>query len=113
PMNHMTPGTPVEVLETEYPIRVNRFDVRTDSGGPGRFRGGLGYVREYRLLTDCILTSRTTNHRFTAWGQAGGGPPAGSRAIADPDGPAREELPPLFTRTLGAGAVLRLEQSGG
>ena len=113
PLNHMTPGTPVEVLESEYPIRVNAYDVRPDSAGPGTFRGGVGYIREYELLADCILTSRTTNHRFTAWGQFGGGKPAGSRVILNPANADRESLPPLFTRNLAAGSVLRLEQSGG
>lgn len=112
PLNHMTPGTPVEVLETEYPIRVRRFDVRVDSAGAGRFRGGLGYVREYELLADCIVTSRTTNHRFTPAGLFGGGSPAPASATLNP-GPRAEALPPLFSRSLASGDVLRLEQSGG
>jgi len=113
PMNHMTPGTPVEVLESEYPVRVRSYEVRTDSAGAGTYRGGLGCVREYELLTDCILTSRTTNHRFTAWGQVGGGRSAGAKATLNPDRPDRESLPPMFTRNLTAGTVLRLEMSGG
>ena len=113
PMNHMTPGTPIEVLESEYPIRVRQYDVRRDSAGPGTFRGGLGYVREYELLADCILTSRTTNHRFTASGLAGGSGPAGASATLNPDAAGREALPPLFTRNLRSGDVLRLDQSGG
>jgi N-methylhydantoinase B len=112
PMNHMTPGTPIEVLESEYPIRVRAYDVRCDSAGAGTFRGGVGYVREYELLADCILTSRTTNHKYTAWGLNGGGRPAGSSVTLNP-GPAAESLPPLFTRSLTSGAVLRLEQSAG
>jgi N-methylhydantoinase B len=40
------PG-PIEIHETEFPVRVVRFDVRTDSGGPGKFRGGLGCTREF------------------------------------------------------------------
>src|SRR3970040_710153 len=43
------PG-PVEIHETEFPMRVVRFDVRADSGGPAQFRGGLGCTREYQLL---------------------------------------------------------------
>jgi N-methylhydantoinase B len=113
PMNHMTPGTPVEVLESEYPTRVRCYDVRRDSAGVGTFRGGLGYVREYEMLADCVLTSRTANHKYTAWGLAGGGRPAAGSATFNPEGPDREELPPIFTRTLPAGAILRLEQSGG
>jgi N-methylhydantoinase B/oxoprolinase/acetone carboxylase alpha subunit len=46
---------------------------RRDSAGAGTFRGGLGDVREYEMLADCTLTSRTANHTYTAWGLAGGG----------------------------------------
>ena len=59
-MNHFTPGTPVEIVETEYPVMVQRYDIWRDSAGPGRSRGGIGLVREYRLLVDCILTVRTS-----------------------------------------------------
>lgn len=112
-MNHITPGTPVEVVETEYPIRVKRFDVRRDSGGPGTFRGGIAYVREYEMLADCILTARSANQRYTAWGLAGGMSPLHSRATLNPDRDEREALEPIFTRALRAGDVLRLELSGG
>lgn len=112
-MNHMTPGTPVEVLESEYPVRVRRFGINRDSAGPGRFRGGFGYVREYEFLTDAILTSRTASHRFSAWGLEGGGSAALARALLDPGTPREVALEPLFTRPVSAGEVLRLEQSGG
>jgi N-methylhydantoinase B len=112
-MNHITPGTPVEVLESEYPIRVRRFDVRCDSAGPGTYRGGVAYVREYELLEDAIMTARTTNHRFTAWGLAGGGSPPPARATINPDRPDREAIEPIVTRELVAGDVLSLELSGG
>jgi N-methylhydantoinase B len=49
-MNHITPGAPVEIVETEYPVRVRRYDIWSDSAGPGQHRGGVGYVREYEVL---------------------------------------------------------------
>ena len=51
PMNHFAPGTPIEVVETEYPAMVTRYDVWTDSAGAGQQRGGIGYVREYCAQT--------------------------------------------------------------
>ena len=45
-------NTPVEVLETEYPIELVQYGYVQDSGGPGRFRGGLGLVREYRYVAE-------------------------------------------------------------
>ncbi len=112
-MNHFTPGAPVEIVESEYPLRVRAFDIWRDSGGAGRCRGGIGYAREFELLEDSVLTVRSANHRFTAWGHAGGKAPPPSRVILNPDGPNREELGPIETRHLKAGEVIRFERSGG
>lgn len=113
PMNHFAPGTPIEVVETEYPTMVTRYDLWPDSAGAGRQRGGIGYIREYRFLTDCILTVRTSNHRNAAWGLAGGkGPPPSRTSIGRADG-VREELDVMETRHVEAGDHLTLSQSGG
>ena len=112
PMIHYVPGTPVEVVETEYPARVRRFDVLADSAGAGRHRGGVGFVREYEFLTDCILTARVSNHRYGAWGVFGGKSPRPSRTVIRSNG-AQEQLDVLETRRIRAGAVVSLEQSGG
>ena len=113
PMNHFTPGTPVEIIETEYPVRVRRYDIWRDSAGPGRQRGGIGNVREYQLLVDCILTARTSNHRQGAWGLNGGERPPLSRTIINPDTDEAQEMDCMETRMVPAGTVVRLEQTGG
>ena len=113
PINHFTPSTPVEVLETEYPVRVSCFDIWCDSAGPGEQRGGTGFIRQYEFLSDCVATVRTSNHTYGAWGLKGGKSPKHSRAILDPGTPDEEELGPLVTCHLKAGQVLRLQQSGG
>ena len=46
---------PVEALELEAPVRVHQMALRTDSGGPGEFRGSLGCVREFEFLTDEVV----------------------------------------------------------
>ncbi len=112
-MNHITPSAPVEIVETEYPVMVRQYGMWEDSAGPGRHRGGLGYVRDYQVLTDCIVTCRTSNHHFAAWGLEGGASPRTSTTTINPDSSEREELGPIVTRQLKAGDVLRLEQSGG
>jgi N-methylhydantoinase B len=112
-MNHFTPGTPVEIIETEYPVMVRRYDIWRDSAGAGRYRGGMGNVREYQLLVDCILTARTSNHLQGSWGLDGGQAPALSRAVINPDTPQAEEMDCMETRMLPAGTVVRLEQAGG
>jgi N-methylhydantoinase B len=113
PMNHFTPGTPVEIIETEYPVMVQRFDLWRDSAGAGRQRGGIGHVREYRLLVDCILTARTSNHRQGAQGLGGGKSPPLSRTVINPGTPQEEEMDCMETRLVPAGTVIRLEQAGG
>jgi len=68
------PG-PIEIHETEFPMRVSRFDVRTDSGGPGKFRGGLGCTREYQLLEPAAVRVRgkgDMRSKFPPWGVLGG-----------------------------------------
>ena len=113
PMNHFAPGTPIEVVETEYPVRVARFDLWPDSAGPGAHRGGTGFVRAYHFLTDSILTARTSNHRHPAWGLFGGGSPPPSRTTITFEGGTTEDMDVMETRRVGAGVTLTLSQSGG
>lgn len=68
PVSHFAPATSIEVLETEYPIRIHRFDIGFDTAGAGKQRGGFGYISEYEVLDDCVLTVRSSNHVNAAWG---------------------------------------------
>jgi N-methylhydantoinase B len=104
---------PVETLEARYPIRIEEYGLREDSCGPGEHRGGLGLVRQYRLLADeAVLQLRSDRTTNPPYGLLGGGPAAPSRNILDPDGKP-EALPSKLTRTLHAGDVIRHEQAGG
>src|SRR5699024_4230335 len=72
---HMTntSNLPIEALEREYPIMVENYSFKTDSGGPGLHRGGLGLKRQFRILNDDILfTGLGERHEFSPWGIAGG-----------------------------------------
>ena len=112
-MCHFTPGAPVEIIESEYPLRVRAFELVQDSAGAGRQRGGMGYAREFELLEDSVLTVRSANHRFAAWGLEGGLGPRASRVVLNPGRSDAEELGPLETRAVKAGDVIRFERSGG
>jgi N-methylhydantoinase B len=92
---------------------VRAFELTCDSAGAGRYRGGLGYAREFEVLEDSVLTVRSSNHMFAAQGHSGGGSPRPSRVIFNPDRPDREELSAIETRHLRAGDVIRFERSGG
>lgn len=73
---------PVEVIETIWPWRVNRYEVREDSGGPGKQRGGLGIVREYELLGESARVGGHSNrHKFPPEGLFGGGEAAGTEYL--------------------------------
>jgi N-methylhydantoinase B len=112
-MNHFTPGAPVEIFESEYPLRVRAFEMVRDSAGAGRHRGGLGYARELEVLEDSVLTVRSSNHIFATHGHGGGLAPSPSRVILNPHRADREELSAIETRDLKAGDVIRFERSGG
>ena len=66
---------PVELIEADLPLRIERYGVVPDSGGAGRQRGGLAYVREYELLADrATLTIRTDRRDHPPYGLDGGEP---------------------------------------
>ncbi len=78
---HMTNtrNTPIEILESSYPLRVTRYALREGSGGLGRHAGGLGITREFRFLAPTSVTVIGERHRHAPWGLAGGR--VGQRAV--------------------------------
>ena len=109
---HNMANTPVEIIEANQPLRVNRYGFVSDTGGSGKYRGGLGMVREYELLNDeAILQIRSDRNKFLPWGTQGGGPGSRSYNILNPDSN-MEILPSKFLRTLNKGDVYRCIQSG-
>jgi N-methylhydantoinase B len=112
---HVANGTltPIEVVESEFPVELERFELMVDSGGPGRFRGGLGYVRDYRLLGHARFSSRTGKDLTPPAGRAGGGPGGGSSIVVNPGRPEAFEVTVADGPVaLKAGDVLRLAQAG-
>ncbi|MFC7157261.1 hydantoinase B/oxoprolinase family protein [Halomarina halobia] len=116
-----TMNTPVEVLETAYPLRVARYEFREDSGGPGTFRGGLGLrrdigVRDHRA-TFSFLAER---HRHAPYGLVGGADGergaaylfAGAEPFDRPDDADGERLPPKTVRELGPGDLVSVRTPG-
>jgi N-methylhydantoinase B len=73
--------TPIEILESEFPCRIARFDLVPDSGGAGQWRGGLSMRREYELLADATVIRRFDKARFAPQGLAGGMPGGPSRYV--------------------------------
>jgi N-methylhydantoinase B len=68
-----TYNIPVEVCETRYPVLVEQYALDIVPNGAGRYRGGRGLVRDYRILCEqATLTTTYGRHRFLPWGAAGG-----------------------------------------
>jgi len=100
--------TPVEALELSYPIRVEAWAVREESGGAGARRGGDGVVRELRVLEDCRLSVIAERRARAPRGAAGGADGAPGRTLVN-----GEERAAKLTAALRAGDLVRIETPGG
>jgi N-methylhydantoinase B len=103
-----TLNTPVEALEREFPLRVERYELRRGSGGAGRTRGGDGVIRELRALREMSFSLIAERRRHAPPGAAGGEP--GAAGHDELDG---AQLPAKATGTLRPGQRLRIETPGG
>ena len=108
-------NVPVEMIEADYPIRIERYGFVADTGGAGRFRGGLGLARDYRLLTDDVYFGvRSDKADHPPHGLAGGRPgaPAINHILS---GDHQRSIPTLPTEpiTLDQGDVFRHMMAGG
>ena len=103
-----TLSTPIEAVELQYPLRVERYALRLGSGGAGRYRGGDGVLRELRVLEDCRLSIISERRSHVPQGERGGeaGAPGRNSVNGDP-------LPAKVTRDLAAGDVVTIETPGG
>ncbi|WP_410766296.1 hydantoinase B/oxoprolinase family protein [Haloferax sp. DFSO60] len=106
-----TMNTPIEVLETAYPLRVTRYELRQDSGGAGEFRGGLGLRRDIQVrghrATFSLLADRHVSAPYgLAGGESGGN---GAAYLIDGD---EEKLPQKSTRTLESGETVSIRTPG-
>lgn len=109
-------NTPVEAVELEYPVRIERYEFIPDSGGPGKFRGALGQRRDIRVLVDDVSFARYGDRqRFAPWGLFGGKPGAKGCFVLNPDTPDERPLKSKGLDRLKAGDVvsLRLPGAGG
>jgi N-methylhydantoinase B len=105
---------PVEIIESEFPTRLLRFDMIRDSGGAGRHRGGLGIRREYLNLEDARFSIRSMKHVIAPNGCAGGLTGRTGDIWINPDGAAPKRLPTRYADyPLREGDVFRLDTPGG
>ena len=113
--SHMTNSriTDPEILETRFPVRLERFGIRAGSGGDGRFRGGDGAVRQVRFLAPMTVALISGARRVAPAGLAGGLPGAcGRNTWIGVDGSSRQ-LDGCCELELQPGVALRIETPGG
>ena len=107
-------NTPAEIIEAEYPIRVEAQRLRRGSGGDGMHRGGDGLRREYRMLIDELsLTTMFERRLIPPYGLQGGNAGAPFRVTAVRATGERFELPGKANLRLGRGDLIILESCGG
>ncbi|MBB4368306.1 N-methylhydantoinase B [Bradyrhizobium sp. cir1] len=110
-----TSNLPIEALENEYPLRVDEYSLVERSGGAGRYRGGLGLVRQVTSLQDgTIFSARSDGHKHPATGVAGGGDGKPARLYLNYGQDGQKSLPSKVTHlTLNTGENIRIETGGG
>ncbi len=103
---------PVEIMEAEHPVRIEDYGFVQDSCGAGRYRGGVGIRRSYRILADeALLQMRTDRVKFLPYGLEGGEPGGPSRNAMVVAGEHRE-LPGKITTRVQGGTLIIHEQAG-
>ncbi len=114
---HVVPDSrniPVEFAESRWPFVVERLGLAVDSGGPGRYRGGLGYDKHIRMLRDAHFMSIADRSRLACWGVNGGRAGRPFSVVIDPGGPNERTVDALAdAEPVRAGEVIRIRTTGG
>ena len=106
---------PIEIIESEFPTRVERFEMIPDSGGAGEWRGGLGFARDYRILADEVRFSmRTDKHAIAPFGSDGGLAGGKGACVVNAESNDAKHLPSRFgDHRLQRNDTIRVERPGG
>lgn len=112
--NSFLKNTPVEITESEVPIRVRSYELVPDSGGPGRYRGGLATQMTFQMFTpNSVVTARNRDRvRFSSWGLEGGLPGSTCSFHRANGNTKTEDLGNTDVVRCGPGDVLTISASG-
>ncbi|OGA12403.1 MAG: hypothetical protein A3G25_05115 [Betaproteobacteria bacterium RIFCSPLOWO2_12_FULL_63_13] len=106
-------NTPVEAAELRYPVRIDRYEFISDSGGAGATRGSLALRRDVRVLAERVSFARYSDrHKFAPQGLFGGKPGGKGALILNPGGPGERRLKSKGLDALQKGDVVRIELPG-
>jgi N-methylhydantoinase B len=114
---HVVPDSrnlPTEFTESRFPFLVERLGLAVDSGGPGRYRGGLGYEKHIRMRKDAHFMSIADRSILACWGVKGGKAGQPFQVTIDPGGPRERTVDALAdAEPVRAGEVIRIRTTGG
>jgi N-methylhydantoinase B len=114
---HVVPDSrnlPTEFSESRFPFIVERLGLAVDSGGAGRYRGGLGYEKHIRMLKDAHFMSIADRSILACWGVRGGKAGQPFSVTIDPGGPNERMVDALAdAEAIKAGEVVRIRTTGG
>jgi N-methylhydantoinase B len=114
---HVVPDSrnlPAEFTEARFPVLVERLGLAVDSGGPGQFRGGLGYEKLIRMRADGYFMSIADRSILSCWGVNGGRAGRPFQVTIDPGGPHEREVDALADgEFVPAGTLIRIRTTGG
>ncbi|MEM3666320.1 MAG: hydantoinase B/oxoprolinase family protein [Candidatus Bathyarchaeia archaeon] len=110
-----TYSNPVEVLEIRYPVLVERCELNTyDGTGHGKFRGGFGMVKDYRLLADeAVFTTAVNRSKFPPWGVKGGWNGTTNYMVIIRDGKELMRVSRIVNFKLKKGDIVSIRSGGG
>ena len=112
---HMTNTrlTDLEEMESRYPVRINKFEIRKGSGGAGKSRGGDGIIREIQFLAPLSVTFISQHRKVPPYGCMGGeNGQCGEQYFIFPDG-MKEDMPGIFNKKIEEGTVFHIKTPGG
>lgn len=104
---------PIEVMEHKYPVIMDRYTLRQDSGGAGKFRGGLGIVKDYRCTDTLHLLSAYERYLCPPWGLFGGKAALPNTVVVTRSTGERDEFRKATDYVLNAGDVVSFRTAGG
>ena len=104
---------PIEISEERWPILTEKYELRADSGGPGKWRGGVGVVKQWKALTDLKLIGTIEQTKTPAWGVHGGRSGMGNKMTISVGLPRERPMGKVSGWVLPAGERLLFEMGGG
>jgi N-methylhydantoinase B len=109
-----TRNNPIEDIESHLPLRVRRYELREDAGGAGKWRGGLGSIRDVAFTAPGGMSLEGDGNCFAPWGLHGGEEGTVGTVILNPSQPGELALPSKFPyRPARPGDTIRTVSPGG